>query len=81
MSPSSDWFDEIVLGDPLRPDSARNDRTRPARAERGDSASEEPSVTEGFDDLFVDFVDGDDEATLADKLRSTATYEQYYEYE
>lgn len=74
MSPS-DWFDEIVLGDPLRPDSARNDRTRPARAERDDSASEEPSVTEGFDDLFVDFVDGDDEATVADKHRSTATDE------
>lgn len=58
MSPSSDWFDEIVLGDPLRPASARNDRARPPRAEHAEeAASEQHSVTDGFDDLFVDFVD------------------------
>ena len=60
MSPSSDWFDEIVLGDPLCPDPARNDRARPPRAEhaeKAESASQEHSVTDGFDDLFVDFVD------------------------
>lgn len=77
MSPS-DWFDEIVLGDPLRPDSSRGDRTRPARAEQteeAESASEEHSVTEGFDDLFVDFADERDESSAADAHDSTAADE------
>ena len=68
MSPSSDWFDEIVLGDPLRPASARNDRARPPRAEHAEeAASEQHSVTDGFDDLFVDFeeFDADRQAVVA----------------
>lgn len=52
MSPASDWFDEIMLGDPLREDA---DEPREGAGER------EAAVTDGFDDLFVDF-DGDDEA-------------------
>lgn len=53
MSPASDWFDEIMLGDPLHEDA-----DEPAQ-----EAGRQAAVTDGFDDLFVDF-DGDGEVAL-----------------
>ncbi|GAB95653.1 hypothetical protein BJY21_000884 [Kineosphaera limosa] len=57
MGQGSDWFDDIFAGDPLRADP-------PQGADRPGSGSggEPPSVTDGFEDLFVDFDEDDPQA-------------------